>query len=191
MTILGDPLINFHYKAHENCVDTLYLTTFDVENTSNVHFYTAKERIVVEGNFVVPNNVQVVFDAPEIVLRNGFKCAGGGRMSTSTEGCGGAPYQATRSEVHAQHTETDDTTEEAETHDHVADNGFSEGLRVTPTLATDYIMIEGGENAEYSIYNIYGQVLYTGMAPQLNVSDWDSGMYVVQQNKTTLRFVVL
>lgn len=87
MTILGDPIINFRYKVSDRCVDNLFLTHFPYDNSSNLILYKAGNKITVSENFVIPQGVHVIFDAPEVVFEDTFSCPIGASFETRSEGC--------------------------------------------------------------------------------------------------------
>jgi len=87
MTILGDPTIDFRYQVSDRCVNNLYLTTFPIDNFSNLIMYKARNLINVSGNFVIPQGVHVIFDAPQVVFEENFSCPLGASFETRSEGC--------------------------------------------------------------------------------------------------------
>ena len=87
MTILGDPIIDFRYNVSNKCVNNLVLTSFPSDNSSNLVVYKAGNSITVSGNFVIPQGVHVVFDAPTVVFDNNFTCPLGASLETRHEGC--------------------------------------------------------------------------------------------------------
>ena len=87
MTILGDPLIDTRYKVTNKCVNSLILTAFPSENSSNLVIYKAGISINVSGNFVIPQGVHVVFDAPTVTLESTFSCPLGASFEIRNEGC--------------------------------------------------------------------------------------------------------
>lgn len=87
MTILGDPIIDFRYKVSDICVNNLSLTTFPSNNTSNLVLFRAGNKITVSGNFVIPQGVHVIFDAPQVIFDSTFTCPLGASFETRSEGC--------------------------------------------------------------------------------------------------------
>lgn len=74
MTLLGDPTIIPYYDISEHFQQTLNLTSFPSDNQSNMIMYKARQAIHVSSNYIIPVGVHVIFDAPEVVLDNGFIC---------------------------------------------------------------------------------------------------------------------
>lgn len=87
MTIMGDPIIDFRYNVSDLCVSNLSLTTFPSNNTSNLVLYRAENKITVSGNFIIPQGVHVVFDAPQVEFDGTFHCPLGASFETRSEGC--------------------------------------------------------------------------------------------------------
>ncbi len=87
MTILGDPTIDFRYHVSDLCVNNLSVTSFPSNNTSNLVIYKAGNKITVSGNFVIPQGVHVVFDAPQVEFEGTFYCPLGASYETRDEGC--------------------------------------------------------------------------------------------------------
>lgn len=87
MTILGDPIIDFRYNVSDLCVNNLSLTSFPSNNTSNLIIYKAGNKITVSGNFVIPQGVHVIFDAPQVIFDSTFTCPLGASFETRSEGC--------------------------------------------------------------------------------------------------------
>ena len=87
MTILGDPIIDTRYKVSNKCVNSLILTEFPNENSSNLVIYKAGSSINVSGSFVIPQGVHVVFDAPTVTLESTFSCPLGASFEIRNEGC--------------------------------------------------------------------------------------------------------
>lgn len=87
MTLLGDPLIDFRYEVCDKCVSNLVLTSFPDNNSSNMILYKAENSIRVSGNFVIPQGVHVIFDAPSVVFEENFSCSSGASFETRSEGC--------------------------------------------------------------------------------------------------------
>ena len=82
MTILGDPIIDFRYNVSDLCVNNLSLTSFPSNNTSNLVLYRAGNKITVSGNFVIPEGVHVIFDAPQVIFDSTFTCPLGASFET-------------------------------------------------------------------------------------------------------------
>ena len=87
MTLLGDPSICFGHDLSEVCKDNLTLTQYPAENTSNHVLFKAGSSIRVTGDFTIPIGVHVVFDAPTIIIEDGFDCPLGASFETRNEGC--------------------------------------------------------------------------------------------------------
>lgn len=71
MTIIGDPMINFHYQ--HDMPSTVTLNGFDVNNPAIYRFATASFRITAI-NYSIPAGKNVQFNAPTVVLNSGFNC---------------------------------------------------------------------------------------------------------------------
>ena len=87
MTLLGDPNINFRYSVSNYCVDNLSLSVFPQNDTSNLIMNKAANSIALSGNYVIPQGVHVIEDAPQIVIHGSFKCPVGASFETRNEGC--------------------------------------------------------------------------------------------------------
>ena len=87
MTLLGDPSICFGHDLSEVCEDSLTLTQYPAENTSNHVMFKAGSIIRVRDGFAIPTGVHVVFDAPTIIFEDGFNCPLGATFETRNEGC--------------------------------------------------------------------------------------------------------
>lgn len=87
MTILGDPTIRLGHKVSDVCVNNLSLTSFPTSNTSNLVIYKAGTSINVSGNFIIPQGVHVIFDAPTVTFDQCFTCPVGASFETRNEGC--------------------------------------------------------------------------------------------------------
>ena len=87
MTIIGDPTINFRHNVNSICVNNLSLSSFPESNHSNLVLFKAGECITVSGNFIIPNGVHVIFDAPTVILSPDFECPLGASFETRNEGC--------------------------------------------------------------------------------------------------------
>ena len=74
-------------KVSDRCVDNLFLTHFPYDNSSNLILYEAGNKITVSENFVIPQGVHVIFDAPEVVFEDTFSCPIGASFETRSEGC--------------------------------------------------------------------------------------------------------
>ena len=55
--------------------------------SSNLIMFKAGETIHVSGDFVIPQGVHVIFDAPQIFFDAGFECPVGASFETRHEGC--------------------------------------------------------------------------------------------------------
>lgn len=87
MTILGDPTINFRHQVSNFCERDLVLNYFPADNHSNHILYKAENSITITSNFIIPEGVHVVFDAPNVVFELGFSCPVGASFETRNEGC--------------------------------------------------------------------------------------------------------
>ena len=87
MTILGDPTIHFRHNVHNYCENDLLLESFPQNNHSNHILYKAGNSVTVTNKFVIPIGVHVIFDAPSIVIEEGFVCPKGATFETRNEGC--------------------------------------------------------------------------------------------------------
>lgn len=87
MTILGDPTILLRHKVSDVCVNNLILTSYPIDNMSNLVMFKASESINVSSNFIIPQGVHVIFDAPQIIFDTGFSCPTGASFETRNEGC--------------------------------------------------------------------------------------------------------
>ena len=87
MVLLGDPTIDFRHEVSNICTNNLVLTTFPTNNSSNLIIYKAAQSISVSGNFVIPQGVHVVFDAPQVSFDDTFYCPLGATFETRSEGC--------------------------------------------------------------------------------------------------------
>ncbi|MBQ8593241.1 MAG: hypothetical protein IJ467_02975 [Bacteroidaceae bacterium] len=87
MTILGDPTINLRHEVRNFCESELTLNSFPDDNQSNLIMYKAAQSIYVSGQFIIPEGVHVIFDAPEVVFGDNFSCPIGASFETRNEGC--------------------------------------------------------------------------------------------------------
>lgn len=87
MVILGDPTIKLHYDVHDMCEENLYLNSYPSDNQSNLIMFKAGNIINVSKDFIIPNGVHVIFDAPKVIFENGFCCPIGASFETRSEGC--------------------------------------------------------------------------------------------------------
>lgn len=87
MTILGDPIMDFRYEVSNKCVNNLVLTNYPNNNSSNMILFKAGNKITVSNNFIIPQGVHVIFDAPIVVFDNNFSCPLGASIETRNEGC--------------------------------------------------------------------------------------------------------
>jgi len=87
LTILGDPTIYLKHRVSDVCVNDLSLGSFPSGNKSNLLMFKAANSIHVSGNFVIPQGVHVIFDAPRIIFDPSFSCPIGATMETRNEGC--------------------------------------------------------------------------------------------------------
>lgn len=74
MTIIGDPMINFHYKYNDRRPIQITLNGFKGTGPSPFLDVIAKERITA-NNYVIPSGKIISFKAPTIILNGGFECA--------------------------------------------------------------------------------------------------------------------
>ena len=67
----------------------------------------------------------------------------------------------------------------------------AEKIAIYPTLATDVIVVEGFENADYSIFNQSGILVKQGKlsAEKINVSSLNSGVYILNINGASTLFI--
>lgn len=72
LTILGDPTIYLKHRVSNICVNDLTLDSFPSENRSNLLMFKAANSIHVSDNFVIPQGVHVIFDAPKLHLVHAF-----------------------------------------------------------------------------------------------------------------------
>lgn len=86
MTIIGDPLVNFHYHPIGNCVSKVSLNKFNNTGIATHQYIVAKDEIDV-GPYVIPSGKSVIFNAPKVTLNAGFKCQQGGSFRIMNEGC--------------------------------------------------------------------------------------------------------
>lgn len=86
MSIIGDPLINFHHNMTEECASQVVLNAFDSSNPASCHYIVAKDKIIV-NNYIIPAGKHVIFRAKEVVLNPGFECNKGGSFEIINEGC--------------------------------------------------------------------------------------------------------
>lgn len=49
--------------------------------------YKAGEKITVSGNYIIPQGVHVIFDAPQVIFGDNFSCPLGASFETRNEGC--------------------------------------------------------------------------------------------------------
>lgn len=87
MTLLGDPTINFRHLVSDFCESSLVLTSFPSDDSSNLLMYKAENDISVYQDFTIPQGVEVILDAPEVVIGNGFCCPSGSILEIRQEGC--------------------------------------------------------------------------------------------------------
>ncbi|MBP5339587.1 MAG: hypothetical protein J6Z14_09875 [Prevotella sp.] len=87
MTLLGDPTIYLKHQVSDYCVPHLQLNSFPQGDYSNLILQKAESSITTSQNFVIPQDVNVIFDAPEITIGSGFYCPVGSTFETRPEGC--------------------------------------------------------------------------------------------------------
>ena len=87
MTLLGDPTINFYHNVSDYCVNNLTLTSFPLDNYSNLILYRAGNSITVTDNYTIRTGVHTVFDAPTVTFSSGFNCPLGASFEVRSEGC--------------------------------------------------------------------------------------------------------
>ena len=87
MTILGDPTIRLWHDVSDYCQQNLQLSAYPSTNSSNLVMFKAGQSITVTNNFVIPQGVHVIFDAPSVIFEDGFVCPLGATMETRSEGC--------------------------------------------------------------------------------------------------------
>ena len=86
MSIIGDPLVNFHHCMNNRCESEITLNRFDNSNTASHRYIVATDKIIA-NNYVIPSGKHVIFNAREIELNHGFECQLGGTFETIDEGC--------------------------------------------------------------------------------------------------------
>jgi len=86
MSIIGDPLVNFHHYMNSRCVSQITLNSFDTSNTASHRYIVAKDKITVT-NYIIPSGKHVLFNAKNVELGVGFKCELGGSFKIINEGC--------------------------------------------------------------------------------------------------------
>lgn len=64
---------------------------------------------------------------------------------------------------------------------------YEYSLTIAPVAATDMITIRGFANYYY-IFNAMGQLMEASSEPQLNVSSWPAGMYIVVSGMQSGKF---
>ncbi len=87
MTLLGDPTINFRHQVGDYCVHDLELTSFPQDDNSNLILMKAGSTITTSQNFIIPQGVEVILDAPEVTIGSTFYCPLGSTLELRTEGC--------------------------------------------------------------------------------------------------------
>ncbi len=86
MTIIGDPMVNFHYNASNRCVSQITLNSFDTSSTASHTYYTARDAITL-NNYKIPAGKHVVFRAPSVIINSGFECHAEGSFEIINESC--------------------------------------------------------------------------------------------------------
>lgn len=82
MTILGDPLVKFFCVYPEQ----LTISDNDIAGDATDYYFVASQRIEVV-NMTIPNGKHVVFNAPTVILGEGFLCEIGGTFEIITGDC--------------------------------------------------------------------------------------------------------
>lgn len=86
MSIIGDPMINFHHCLKDRCENQITLNGFDASNPASCHYIVAEDKIIV-NNYIIPSGKHVIFKAKEVILNPGFECQPGGSFEIISEGC--------------------------------------------------------------------------------------------------------
>ena len=170
MCIIGDPLISMTYDASEFCPDTLLLTAIPKDTLSEVT-YKAAHKIIVQENFQIPNNMHVIFDAPEIDFAPNFTCISGGTFETRGNGCVcSRGVSNTPNHLSAKKKQSDN----------IEDN-HSVAFSVTPNPVNDILSINSLDVLEQiEIYNINGQHAIRTNQLEINVSGLPQGIYLLR-----------
>ena len=87
MTLLGDPTINFRHQVSDYCNQNLVLTSFPLNDNSILVLMKAGSTISTSQNFIIPQGVEVILDAPEVTISPTFYCPLGSTLELRTEGC--------------------------------------------------------------------------------------------------------
>ncbi|MBQ7530512.1 MAG: T9SS type A sorting domain-containing protein [Paludibacteraceae bacterium] len=170
MCIIGDPLISMTYDATEFCPDTLLLTAIPKDTLSEVT-YKAAHKIIVQENFQIPNNMHVIFDAPEIDFAPNFTCISGGTFETRGNGCVcSRGVSNTPNHVSAKKKQSDNI-----------DDNHNVAFSVIPNPVNDILSINSLDVLEQiEIYNINGQHAIRTNQLEINVSGLPQGIYLLR-----------
>lgn len=87
MTLLGDPNFYLRHEVTDYCCENLVLTSFPQGDNSNLVMRKAAASITLSNNYVIPQGVHVIADAPKITIQGRFVCPQGSSFETRNEGC--------------------------------------------------------------------------------------------------------
>ena len=87
LSILGDPLVMLKNNNSDTCLDSIYLSTYDTSNSSNIQIYRASNLITVGNNYQIPVGKHVIIDAPKVNISPYFKCPLGASIEVRNNGC--------------------------------------------------------------------------------------------------------
>ena len=165
MSILGDPLVNFHYT--NECEDELILNSG--EETTNRMYY-AQSKIIVK-NYTIAQGKQVVLNAPTIEIVGPFECNNPALFSTNTtEYCVCNDTVSGMNRIR-QKSNTDEGIDNCEK---TIANKFS----CYPNPASDYIFVDALDTIDYIlIYNINGELVTQTTDKSICLNHLPSGIY--------------
>lgn len=86
LCIIGDPFVSFKYNTNNTCTNILRVSNYEA-TSSNIIYYRAKEKIIVDADFKNVKDKHFVFDAPIVIFANGFYLPKGSSMEVLQEGC--------------------------------------------------------------------------------------------------------
>lgn len=167
MSILGDPLVNFHY-ANE-CEDELILNSG--EETTNRMYY-AQSKITVK-NYSVSQGRQITLNAPTIEIVGPFECNSPSLFTTNTnEYCVCNDVTNSMNRIR-QKSNVDDDTDNCETI-------ITNKIHCYPNPASDYIFVDALDPIEYIlIYNINGELMTKTTDKSICLSHLSDGIYIL------------
>jgi hypothetical protein len=167
MSILGDPLVNFHYT--NECEDELILNSG--EETTNRMYY-AQSKIIVK-NYTIAQGKQVVLNAPTIEIVGPFECNNPALFSTNTtEYCVCNDTVSGMNRIR-QKSNTDEGIDNCEK---TIANKFS----CYPNPASDYIFVDALDTIDYIlIYNINGELVTQTTDKSICLNHLPSGIYML------------